>query len=285
MKPWSNTHSVVAGLALVVLANAALLLGVAYNRSAASDGLLQLSERELLLPPTGWGVARENSGVALRLQWRVPTARAIAPRPYPLYSGAASAWLDKDKLRALGFDISGAAGTPAARRRYFKQLPRDVLLVMEFDGPAYQASLSAARAYAERSEAKLATDPQNRAYKVSAASAKRMLSYEEHGASRLFVVDAGLDAAALRAKYPDRSHYVIVRGTVALGAGGTGRVAGVSIDEINVPARFRQVFATMPRTYRYLTTPPPQGRYRVTVAYGRRLEPWITTVSREPGAN
>jgi hypothetical protein len=268
MRPWSNSHGLAAGLALLVLANAVVLLGVAYNRSGASDGLLQLSERELRLPPTGWGVARDNSGIALRIDWRT----------------GKPGWLDRGKLQSLGFDVSGT-DTPAARQRYSKQLPREVLLVMELDGPAYRASLSAARAEAERSEAKLASDPQNRAYRASAASAQRMLDYEEQGASRLFIVDAGLDAAALRARYPDLGHYAIVRGTVAPGSWAAGSVSGVSIDEINVPARYRQVFTSMPRTYQYRALPPPQGRYRVTVAYGRRLEPWIVAVSPPSSAN
>ncbi len=66
--------------------------------------------------------------------------------------------------------------------------------------------------------------------------------------SRLFAIDAGLDRDALRAKYPDRTTYAIVRGQVRAiprtsDAEPAGAISALSAGEINVPQRLRGVLA------------------------------------------
>lgn len=103
--------------------------------------------------------------------------------------------------------------------------------------------------------------------------------------SRLFVVDAGLDAEALRAKYPDRSKYAIVRGQFRPSirmANSTrthaGHVEEVSVDAINVPLELRGAFeGAMPR----MQVPASKAKFEATVAFGRRLEPWIQDAVRK----
>ena len=45
-------------------------------------------------------------------------------------------------------------------------------------------------------------------------AARHQLKHEQGEASRLFIVDAGLDLAALRQRYPERQRYAIVKGRV-----------------------------------------------------------------------
>ncbi len=195
---WSRRHTLALGAALIVATNAVALLGVAYNRSGTPESELRLSQRELR-PPYQWGLQRENSGLSLTLVWQ-------AGEPY----GSTAAWLDRAKLTELGFDVSRSAG----RRHYEKVRDREVYLVLELAGSAYQAALDAARERAEKRKAEALAHPGDAKLKTQADFSQKQLFHEEHEASRLFVIDAGLDAGALRAKYADRSRYAIVRGRV-----------------------------------------------------------------------
>jgi hypothetical protein len=68
MKNWTRRHTLIAGLALILLTNAVALLGVYQNRSGEPESMLTLTQRELQ-QPYGWGMARENSGISLRINW------------------------------------------------------------------------------------------------------------------------------------------------------------------------------------------------------------------------
>lgn len=273
----------IAGVALILAANAVALLGVAYNRSGEPESVLPLTERELALP---WRTYDgENSGIALTIRWRVPDRkpdRASAPTYY--YSGLAPAWLDKAKLSELGFDVSRSLDTPAGRRHYEKLLAKEVLLVLELDGPAYQAMLERAREHA-RSEAELASaNPRKDEFKRRAQSAKQDVYLEERANSRLFVIDAGSDASALRARYPDRSRYAIARGQVKPSIAGresawylAGYVTNLSVDRIQVPFAYREIFEPL---FQADGRNPSQRepRYEAAIAFGNRFEPWIKSV-------
>ena len=116
-------------------------------------------------------------------------------------------------------------------------------------------------------------------------SANRDLESERQRVSRLFAVDAGLDPAALREKYPDRSHYAIVPGLVRLASYRRGMddvpvgyVENLSVASVNVPARYRAPFASAYKDTEEAR--PGAGNFEVTVAFGRRLEPWVVDVQR-----
>ena len=165
---------------------------------------------------------------------------------------------------------------------YERTLPREVFLVLELNGPAYRQALIAARAYAARQEALHAANPGKKEFEDRARRGEELLKHAEHDGSRLFAVDAALDIAVLRAKYPDRSKYAIVRGLVRPLAGSdetapriTGYVSELSIDAINVRKDFRQHFPVMRAQY----AAPPSSPYEITLVIGKRLEPWITAVS------
>jgi len=252
------------GVALLVATNAVVLGGAAYNRGGEPDATLALTERETQLPYP-WGFESENSGLSLRLHVRtleaLPTHGAI--RIYDLggYAYGNPQWLDRKKLTELGFDLSTPANDPSGMRRYQKQLPKPAFLVLEMEGEAYRASLKRVEDYAAREKT---------------TQAARALEDERSKNGRLFAVDAGLDAEALRAKYADRKRFAIVHGKVWLrdwsdGIGGYVEAVGTTL---NVPLRFH---GTIGKPQRYDADKP--RKYEVSIAFGRRLEPWMAAAA------
>ena len=207
MMNWTRRHTLIVGLALILLTNAVALLGVYWNRSGNPESMLKLSERELQ-QPYGWGMNRENSGIALRINWRVLSADMNWNYPY---SGGNPEWLDQAKMASLGFDVGPAADVQDDYRRNNRQLSKEAYLVLEMDGPAYQQSLQRARQNAAEQDAKLAALPDDKGSRTGAKRAHEGVNTEEQKNSRLFAVDAGLSQAQLRAKYPDRNRHAIVR--------------------------------------------------------------------------
>jgi uncharacterized protein DUF4824 len=278
-------HTLAAGLALLALTNAVALGGALWNRSGDPQARMRLSERELQRLEAWYG-NRENSGLTLNLRWRVVVEDRADTGFYSMRYGSAygsPAWLDKAKMESLGFGTSMlAAYSERGRKRYEKQLPREALLVLELDGPAYRGALEATRGRVERELAKPFL-PGDKAAEERRKTAREALDWETSRSSRLFVVDAGADSDALRAKYPDRARYAIVRGEVrpaAAGAGAdraVGQVDSVSVASINVPLRLRGVFADAQLSD---YGPAPRTPLEATVAWGRRLEPWLVEAAR-----
>ena len=284
MRKWTRTHTLVAGIVLILATNAVALLGVAYNRGEP-ESTLRLSGRELHLPYS-WGFENENSGIALTLQWRVLTEQSDAPyRLRKSYTGFGNVpdWLDKAILTALGFDVSKPEDTPQGRMHYDKLLPKEVLLVMELDGLAYSAALERMRQHLQKEEALLEANRGKKEFEERAKNAKRELYQEERINSRLFVIDAGLDVAGLRTRYPDRNRYAIVRGQIQPRLVEYNRkfkvegyISGLSIDQIQVPAIYRRVFEPLLKSVQANRYDAAVSPYEVSVAFGKRLEPWIT---------
>ena len=111
--------------------------------------------------------------------------------------------------------------------------------------------------------------------------------------SRLVVVDAGRDRHALRRRYPDRSRYLVVPGTVhateVRPGAYEGLVSELRVDSIHVPLRLRpplDELVTAERVRRETSNSvedafrPP--RYRAVVAFGKRGEPWLVSVEKLP---
>ena len=284
---WSRAHTLILGAGLVVLTNAVALIGVAYNRSGDPDSVLALTQRELQTPYKWWR-DRENSGIGLRLLWRVHRQEIgdeIDTGTWYGGVGGAPEWLTKGKLAELGFDVSQPEDSGRGRRRYEKQLPKEVLLVLELDGPAYSQARERAKGHADREDALRIANPDKKEFEQRSKEARDRVDTEQRLYSRLFAVDAGLDASALRSKYPDRAHYAIARGQVRPVVTGFGRsfklsgyITGLSIDEINLPLEFRNVFEHV--FLGVATGARNPARFEATVAFGQRLEPWITAAAR-----
>jgi len=148
MKAWSRGRTLAIGLGLIVLTNAVALGGVWWNRAAAPESTLTLSERELGLP---WRALRnrENSGLALNLNWRVADREAGEFVSGYTVNGGTPEWLDGARMQALGFTLDDIA-SDSGRRRYTRQSPRQAVFVLELDGPAAQRALDQARENAAR---------------------------------------------------------------------------------------------------------------------------------------
>lgn len=276
----SRRIALLAGVALIVLTNAVALGGVWWNRSGEPDSVLALSERELRLE-TGPGA--ENSGMALALEWRaVPFEDTDEVFGARLWAGRTSspAWLDGDKMQALGF----ASVREPDEQRSKRDRSREVFIVLEQDGPAYHAQRARLHVLAEGEIGLGALDPQNKEFMQRAERAREYLK-DEGRHSRLFAVDAGLRQAEMRARYPDRSRYAIVRATIAPmryghnANGPQGSIRRVQAGSIHVPFAHRAVFESA------LEIRPGASRealpFVAEIAFGKRLEPWLRSVRAE----
>ncbi len=265
----TTRHSLLAGLALILLSNAVALAGVWYNRQGEPESQLQVSERELWRG--GDGPRQENSSLALRLDWRRPT-------PVDASNRYERANLEQQQLLALGF--APLAGPEQDDRR--RDGTRQALIVLELDGPAYQAELRHAEQYLQRARKVLGAAPNDTGLLAQEKSAQAELEDQRLRQSRLFAIDVGLDATALRQRYPDRSRYALVRGTVRAWCECNtsqrrlvGQISQVANDSLNVPYAWRTSLAKqLANSYFDAKRLPMQ----VQISFGRRLEPWISDV-------
>jgi len=276
---WTSKTALIAGLALITTTNLVALGGAAYNRSGEPDSSLSVTQREL--QPDHIGVYRkENSGLTLHLRWRVlQQAEIRSVYAFDGAGGGAPAWLDAAKMAELGFDRKIMVNRSAAdaQWRHERQLPRDVLVVLELNGPVYQQALERARRAATEVESKNERGEGKK-------NAQEIIDRAERRSSRLFAVDAGLDRDALRAKYPDRQTYAIVRGQVRPAWEPSGKISGTLYDlsaaAINVPLEMRAAFdGALPPSYQRSMDEGPH--FEAKVAFGQRLEPWLISATRK----
>lgn len=254
-------HALIAGLALIGLTNAIALAGVWYNRSGEPDSVLELSERELHRSQD-WS-QEENSGLALRLDWRRPRDTSSDDRYQRLQ-------LDERRLLDLGFSAPTADGV------HHSSQSREVLVVLELNGPARKAELARARGELQKALAELQAAPQDKRRQEAERNARSYLDLEEKRESRLFAVDAGLDREALRNRYPDRRRYAILPGSVNAWVRQdgqlTGQISRLRVTAINVPHAWRQA---LDQALRHEPEGERPGPFRVRISFGQRLEPWM----------
>jgi hypothetical protein len=281
---------ILGGALVLVLTNAIALIGVVYNRQAPPESVLDLTERELS-PHGSWMWENgENSGLDLRLKFRTePIATSVLDVPGGshsyLYNGA-TPWLDRSKLAALGFDVETLTSADVRTNRQ-RMLGRDVLLVLELDGPAHERALQSVRSAAAGPEAAATANPQDSGLAERARNARQVVQEEAETESRLFVVDAGLNRGALERQYGNRRMYAIVRGQVQplvvdtnASAKIYGMVTAIRCDDINVPLQFRAAVSTV-RPFGLRRRVDPHRSFRVRLAFGRNLEPWIVSADRD----
>lgn len=278
------------GMALVLAVNAFVLLGVAWNRRGSPESQLTLTQRELSLAWNGAG-NREDSGLSLRLQWRVAdvhenssaTAHSLA-RAATGSNGIGLPWLDEQHLSALGVDVARLKDGERLHGSRRSRTEWPILVAMEFDGPAWQQAREQVRLHAEQQAALLESNPRLPGITQSAKQAQEARSEEDTIRSRLFAVDAGTDLAVLRARYPDRRHYLILRATLGVQSTYRDRVPTLSgyierldIGALHVPYAFRSsVSSWAGQDFRIKGRGPV---FTATVAVGERLEPWIEAVT------
>ncbi len=270
MMKWQ--HTLIAGSAIILLTNAVALGGAAYNRSSEPESQLQLTQRELNRSYSYSG--KDNSGITLSLNWRFEQAE-LNEYGFGRYSSrwGMPLWLNEAKMTELGFDVKKFTATKY-KRRYWEFQPREVLLVLELDGPARQRHLQRTLEYVEEIRKQLAASPASKEMQGRAKRVEENYKQEQEESSRLFVIDAGLDLVALRAAYPDHARYAIVHGLIRPTSTiikketrVSGNITELHGGFVNVPLRYRQVFSG-------------PVSYDVTIAFGQRLEPWIAAASK-----
>lgn len=115
--------------------------------------------------------------------------------------------------------------------------------------------------------------------------------------SRLFVIDAGNDPAALRQQYPDRARFLILPALVQVYHFGSPNSAQAResslrgsvellISEIHVPHRFHKLFDARRHKNAFgaaLSLGTENGpRYQVSLRAGKRYEPWVADIVGAP---
>lgn len=258
-------YGLLAGLALILLSNAVALAGVWYNRQGEPESRLLLSHREL---HRNWdGPRQENSGLSLRLDWRLPLREV--PKRDSCYNGRG---LTKAQLQAVGLPSSGSVPRQDTRRAW---------AMLELDGPHYQQSLQQAERHLQKAHAKLQELPDDKERRQEEKAAREALANERDKESRLFLVGVGLNAEALRQRYPDRRRYALLRGTARVWQNCYSETVSTlsgSFDpsnaSINVPHAWRQLLAErLPEHYGNANAP-----FTAEISFGQRLEPWISAV-------
>ena len=260
-----HRHGLLAGLALILLSNAVALAGVWYNRQGEPESRLLLSERELR---RDWGGPyKENSGLVMRLDWRMP--RHDVPDADTCYSGHG---LSDAQLQALGLPSNG----PEPRRN-----THPAWAMLELDGPAYEQSLQLAERHLQKTSERLQQLPDDKELQAQEKAARDALTNERNKESRLFLVDVGLDPNALRQRYPDRSQYALVRGTVRVWqscySSTRSKLSGSfnpGNERISVPHAWRQTLAER-ISANYGNNDQP---FTAEISIGQRFEPWLSAV-------
>lgn len=114
--------------AIILISNIGVMISARSNRSDAPGGTIELTERELGLPP----LVGDSTAILLHLRWRVPSS--------PPHNTRSPDWLNVAKLTELGFDCSIAATQPNARDHYEAVLPVLAFLVLEYEGQAWKSA-------------------------------------------------------------------------------------------------------------------------------------------------
>ncbi len=274
----SSRNLFISALLVLVLTNLAVLAGVRTNRSGPPDFQGILTERELPLP---WFNRAENSGLALRLSWR-----NLAQDSSDSWERSSPKWFNSQKMQELGFKIETAEKTD--RASYQRQLPKEVYIVLEFDGELYREALQRAKNEVIEKEKLVKEDSDDKNKADQLFQSQKRLKAEQLTQSRLFAMDAGLDQAKLRAKYQDQTKFIITRGLVRpryyynqKTEKTSGYITRLSVKHIHVALPFRQQFeAIMAQQKKSRSSEPRSPRYTIELAYGKRLEPYIVAVKQ-----
>ncbi len=272
------------GLLLLGLTNAAVLAGVAVNRSGTPEALVVLTEREVQIPYRSY---KENSGLALHLNWRIAGVGDDAE-----YSSRwnSPAWFDADKLQELGFHLPDDDRYDDSFKQRKQPVTKEVFLVLEKESPLFQKVINGLEKTLEK-EKKLALagrDNQELASRVKDADER--LKRERIAGSRLFVVNAGLKAKQLREQYPDRARFIISRGKVNYRYNYrkdaekkkpeiSGYIADLSPANIHVPLKYRQKIEEIQELDKS-SDKNNRVHYQVELAYGHRFEPWLVSIQK-----
>jgi len=270
----------IGSIIIVILTNAVVLSGVASNRSAEPESSVELNERELQMP---YYNNEENSGLSLKLNWRSLGNNENKTNYY--YNRGNPSWLDIDKLVELGFNIETETTLSVNYSKHRKSFTKEVFIVLENNGASYQESLKRIEESFQASKKSFQLNNTSEAAKAKKDRLEKDLKKERVSNSRLFAIDAGLDARALRKVYSDRTVYIITKGIVSLSYDSrarkaSGRISGLSVENIHIPLKSRKIFEPILASKEYSRYGEDNlPRYKVSLVYGHRFEPWVESVN------
>ncbi len=277
-----NIKVLIAGLSIILLTNLVALGGVAYNRSGEPDALVQFTERELHITYQ-YGLERDSTGLSLKINCRVETLQ----QDFGYGNSncwADPLWLDKKKLIELGFEFK-AYDKNKNYRYYERALPKDVYLVLEYDGEVHQRVLQRAEQHLAEEQVLKTNNPDNPEFEERVKRASEMLQAEQIYNSRLFAIDAGEDKEILRNTYPEKDRYILMKASIKPTWRfnnnqriWTGRISDLLVEGINVPLEHRAVLRPIEKAGSRRNRNTDGPRYAVQVAFGKRAEPWIVEV-------
>lgn len=284
MKRWRPKTYLLLAVGIIVLSNAVALGGVAWNRSGEPESQLKLSLRELNISYSDFG--SENSGLSLKLEWCAPLAEH-EDISLGCSGWSQPVWLDHQKMLALGFEQPEEDEQEERPR----STTREVFIVLENAGPTWQKHSQRVRKEFDRRTARIKAEADDKHREAELESNDHWLQHEINQASRLFFIDAGLDAAALRLRYPDRALHAIVRGRVASSFDKvnnktllSGSLREILANTVNVPYVYRkELKGTSGDSLRDAARKSFKDA-EFSVAFGRRLEPWLVGMTKKPAA-
>ena len=249
----ANKLSVLA-FVVIIVSNIVILYGVFANKNGEPTSRVTLTERELRLP---YQNRSQNSAISLRIQYQTPNS---------------TKWLTQKKLQELGFDIKNSS-KKKDRSKFVNRVQKEVFLVLEYDATAYQEALALAKNKITDAIEQGASEKQIR-------YAKKELQQLQLQRSRLYAIDADTNAAKLREKYQDKTQYIIAKGLISTRYTNhtvQGYVSRLSIRNIYVPLEHSRYLKSLQAgPHKKFNSP----RYKVTLEYGSRFEPYVTAVQR-----
>ena len=275
MRP-KSVWALLAGCALVVVVNAVILGTAVWNRKGDRLAELTLTERELAVPEFR---EDESSGLFLTLKFASEppaSVRRAAWRKRDDLPAVDYAWLDRNKLEALGFRLGPEPSLGA----------RTAFVALELGGDSWTRWLAAREELLRK--------------RLPESEAEALLAVDRVMRSRLVPIDAERDERVLRRRYSDRGRILIVAGLVRAVKGGAdtgdpawrGQILAVFASNLRVPRELapalqkflpqetQDAVSERERRERQVSWPAPAPpRYQAVVAFGRRNEPWLVSVS------